>query len=790
MSPRKNIKKSRDKTAVSTDKKLITVEILAAVCSILSIFIWISLSFFNSQAIKTAMKGEYITGTIGFHTAGKLVNFFGYSAYLFPILISILIFAFIYRKLYISLISFIIFYIVSMPFFAFIHVDPISWKESGGWIGNILLNKLMIPYLGNAGTVLIFILIGITTFTVTLGVPVILVLGKNAITFISGIKNFFSMDILKKLFPERENTSSENETITNDDSYLSFENQDIEKIADKEEVLLSYKTEEEIINDDIPQINIYENEELPEPMPVETVKQKEKISSEEISVENHVNIKNQNKSSSLRKYKNYKMPKLSILEAANTKDEQGEDTEAIKRTAATLAGKLLEYKIKIEVKGAKIGPVVTMYELQLGEGIKVSQVAGMAQDIGIAVGGKRVRVVPRIPGKPYIGIEVPNENKKTIRLRSVLSSNEFESIKEHGIPIALGETVDGKSMVADLAKMPHLLVAGTTGSGKSVGVNTIIMSILFNMSPQDINFIMIDPKANEFNIYEGIPHMLSPVVTDPKKASSALQWAVEEMECRYRELASNMVRNISEYNAKIDSINKLSQGEPLKKMPYLVVIIDEFADLMTVSGKDVEISVQRIAQKARAAGLHLIIATQRPTRDVITGTIKSNLPVRMAFRVASALDSRTILDCKGAELLLGNGDMLFIPPGSSEPSRVHGAYVSTEEIKNTVKIIKEQFPDGIPDPVTFSITPEKYIESSETTGTPLEDGEYTEDPLMPQIMEYIIRTQKCSASLLQRQFSIGYNRAARIVEILESQGIVSAHDGTSKPRKVLLTNDD
>ncbi|MBR6244989.1 DNA translocase FtsK [bacterium] len=483
---------------------------------------------------------------------------------------------------------------------------------------------------------------------------------------------------------------------------------------------------------------------------------------------------------SQKNHKDYKLPPFELLENPEESLESTSEREKEAQTiAATIQRKLLSHGIKVTVAGVTRGPVVTMYEVELGDGVKVSQVAALETDLAVAVGGKKVRVVPYIEGKPCIGIEVPNRERLTIRLRRIISSDAFEKISQKGLPIALGLDVKGESRVALLNKMPHMLVAGTTGSGKSVGINSFIVSLLYTLTPEEVKFIMIDPKGNEFNIYEGIPHMLLPVVVDSKKAAKALQWAVVEMDHRFRILAENTVRDIDSYNKKVDALNEKLKDDPnggFKKMPYIVIVIDEFADLMMVAGKDVEIAVARIAQKARAVGIHLIVATQKPTKDVVTGLIKSNLPVRMAFKVASNMDSRVILDTPGAETLLGNGDMLFIPPGTSTPQRVHGAFVSVEEIRAVIDFIKTEVGE---------IEPEDILDSFQVEGEGSEEGgDDDKDELYDEMLAFIRENGKCSASMLQRRFKIGYNRAARAVELFEKQGIVSSGDG-AKPRDVI-----
>lgn len=481
-----------------------------------------------------------------------------------------------------------------------------------------------------------------------------------------------------------------------------------------------------------------------------------------------------------KEHQDYKLPPFDLLENPEESLESSSERDKEANTiAATIERKLLSHGVKVKVSGVTIGPVVTMYEVELGDAVKVSQVKALEADLAVAVGGKKVRVVDYIEGKPCIGIEVPNRERLTIRLRRIISSDAFEKISQKGLPIALGLDVKGDSKVALLNKMPHMLVAGTTGSGKSVGINSFIVSLLYTLTPEEVKFIMIDPKGNEFNIYEGIPHMLLPVVVDSKKAAKALQWAVVEMDHRFRILAENTVRDIDSYNKKVDTLNEKLKDDPgggLPKMPYIVIVIDEFADLMMVAGKDVEIAVARIAQKARAVGIHLIVATQKPTKDVVTGLIKSNLPVRMAFKVASNMDSRVILDTPGAETLLGNGDMLFIPPGTSTPQRVHGAFVSVEEIRSVIDFIKTEVGET---------EPEDILESFQVEGDGSEEGGDDEkDELYDEMLAFIRENGKCSASMLQRRFKIGYNRAARAVELFERQGIVSAGDG-AKPRDVI-----
>ncbi len=688
--------------------------------------------------------------------ASLLTQLFGYSAFLLPLIVAFAAFLpFAFRAMWRYLLLHVVLFIVLMPFFSFIGVDPLEWGTSGGWAGNMLMNRLLVPSLGSIVSILLLIVLMAIYVMATFHVLLFIPLYKGMRSLYQVLRDYLPA-LWKRFFAKRPVSCEEPERGEESKTPVPVPEEGEEESEDDDD--LAAKTS-----------------------PLEgQKKEKQKI---EVRVAADTKPKKE-PTKALKKLPNYELPPLSLLVEEEKAIEIQDPEGRVQRTARTIEQKLGQHKIKVSVRGALVGPVVTMYELELGEAVRVGQVSTLETDLGLVVGGKRVRVVPRIPGKPYIGVEVPNDERQTIRLRAVLASDQFAKQKEKGLPVALGKKVDGDPMVADLAKMPHLLVAGTTGSGKSVGVNTIIMSFLYTMSPAEVRFIMIDPKMNEFNIYEGIPHLLMPVVTDPKKAALTLKWAVDEMENRYRLLSENQAKDIEAYNQKVAEVNretKSPEGEGLKKMPYIVVVIDEFADLMTVASKDVEIAVLRLAQKARAAGIHLIIATQRPTRDIITGTIKSNLPTRIAFRVASGLDSRTILDTGGAEQLLGMGDMLYIPPGSAEPVRVHGAFVSSEEIKKVVAFIKERCPAGTYDDlIQITTKPSEFIESADAVA---DEGD--QDPLWNEVIEYLRRKRSCSASMLQREFKIGYNRAARLVDQLEAAGIVGPGDG-AKPREVLI----
>ena len=474
---------------------------------------------------------------------------------------------------------------------------------------------------------------------------------------------------------------------------------------------------------------------------------------------------------------NYEFPPLNLLSEGDSKGVKG-GKKALADTASKLQKTLYSFGVSAKVENVSVGPAITRYELKPAEGVRVSKIANLADDIALNLAAKTIRIEAPIPGKQAVGIEKKKKKSEVVHIRDILESDEFIDNKSK-LAFALGKDVSGATIVTDIAKMPHVMIAGATGSGKSVCINTLITSIIYKAKPSEVKLVMVDPKIVELSVYNGIPHLLIPVVTDPKKAAGALAWAVQEMENRYAMFASKGVRDLKGYN------DAIANDDTIGKLPHIVIIIDELADLMMVAKGDVEDAICRLAQKARAAGMHLVIATQRPSVDVITGLIKANIPSRIAFAVSSQVDSRTILDQVGAEKLLGKGDMLFYPTGAPKPVRIQGAFISDKEVEKVVNFVKANGKSEYRDDIT------EYIEKANTTDKEQAEGAGNDDEadeLLNEAIETVIETGQASTSFIQRRFKVGYARAGRIIDQMEERGIISGYQG-SKPREVLMTKE-
>lgn len=469
---------------------------------------------------------------------------------------------------------------------------------------------------------------------------------------------------------------------------------------------------------------------------------------------------------------NYQFPPLSLLKAVQASD-QSSDKDKTRQNTAILEETFKSFGVEVNVKRAILGPTITRYEVQPAVGVKVSRIVNLADDLALALAAKDIRIEAPIPGKPYIGIEVPNQKAQSVAFKDAMEHQD-QKAKDHPLMVPLGKDVTGQIISADLTKMPHLLVAGSTGSGKSVAINTILTSILMKARPDEVKLVLIDPKMVELSVYSGVPHLMIPVVTDSRLASKALKKVVDEMERRYKLFAAGSVRNMGEYNRKVAENNKDTSRPVMEPLPYILVVVDELSDLMMVGGHDVESSIVRLGQMARAAGIHMILATQRPSVDVITGLIKANVPSRISFAVSSGVDSRTILDQVGAEKLLGRGDMLYLPIGASKPDRIQGAYIDVDEVEAVVDWVKGQ---------QSAEYDEEMIPQAGDDDESSDDD--VDDEYYQQAVDLVRRQQSASTSMLQRRFRIGYNRAARLIDELEEHGVVGPPEG-SKPRKVLL----
>lgn len=607
----------------------------------------------------------------------------------------------------------------------------------GGLIGSLLAGGLKAAF-SLTGTKIVLVVLGIFSFILIFNITLSDILNK----FVSLFKKDNDDD-------EKENVKSKKEYIIEGDELVGIKNaKDKDEPTEKEKIVIT--SIDDLKNINTPEKNIKES------FDVNPIENDEGASNPSV----------------------YRLPKFDLL-TPTPKNKKNSEEPFIKENQIKLEKVLNDFDIKGKVVEIHIGPAVTEYEIIVPSGTKVSRIVGINKEIALAMAAKEVRIQAPIPGKNTIGIEIPNREISSVGFREVLEAT-WQNNGANKILVALGKDIMGTSILADLSKMPHLLVAGSTGSGKSVCINTIICSILMRYKPDEVKLVLVDPKKVELTNYNGIPHLLCPVVSDPKKASVVLQKVVAEMEKRYDIFAEKEVKNIAGYNDLIEKEKKKNPDINTTRMPYIVVIIDELADLMLVASKEVQDSIMRITQMARAAGIHLIVATQRPSTDIITGVIKNNIPSRIAFSVSSAIDSRTILDASGAESLLGKGDMLYLPMGESHTTRIQGCFISDNEISKLIEYCKAQTQVKYNEEFTNQESP--HTSSSGSSNSDTDGGD---DPMYNEVVEFAIETGKISASLIQRRFRFGYNRAARMIDLLESRGIVGPQNG-SKPREVLV----
>jgi S-DNA-T family DNA segregation ATPase FtsK/SpoIIIE len=701
-------------------------------------------SFFTYTSPKVKEIQNWM-GVVGAYLSGIFFQGFGFPSFLISFVLVVFGFSFIFRwewkYLYLKLAGWAVILIVLSSFFG-LWLSPIRIYHQdvlmGGFIGEIF-SRYLVRYFNRPGATVLLSVILILSFVLGTGISFISVVKHLGGAVQKLIEKIGTLKMVRK------------------------------ESAEREKKLVKRKQEKKEVKEVPPTVIV----EKPPPPP-----KKEEVAKQEVF-------------EFLESSKVFQLPPISLLEAEMEK-RQKIDRDSLIMNSRILEKKLLDYGVEGKVVEVRPGPVITVYEFEPAPGVKVSRIVNLADDLALALSALSIRIVAPIPGKAVVGIEVPNTNRETVYLKEIVDSDPFRGFKSK-LSFGLGKDIAGEPFVVDLARMPHLLVAGSTGSGKSVSINAMVCSILFKATPEEVRFLMIDPKMLELSDYEGIPHLLLPVVTNPKKAATALKWLVEEMERRYTVLAEKGVRNIEHYHQRMEKElkekgkvykrkgdvlegNEEKSMEPMERLPYILVVIDELADLMMISSREVEEAITRLAQMARAVGIHLILATQRPSVDVLTGIIKANFPARISFQVTSKVDSRTILDTIGAEHLLGSGDMLFLPPGSSKLIRLHGAFVSSPEIKRIVEFLKKQGKPSYLDPSILA----EVKKDKETI-----EGEEEYDEKYDEAVAFVAETGQASISLIQRRFRIGYNRAARIIEKMEGEGVVGPSDGV-KPREVLV----
>ncbi|KPH92138.1 cell division protein FtsK [Pseudoalteromonas undina] len=806
-----------------------------------AVFILCALISFHPADPAWSQTGEFtnvqnITGTAGAWVADILLLTFGWLAYFVPAAIQLLgylvfkqphrILQLDYTTLGLRIIGFALF-ITSATAISSINFDDIYNFSSGGVVGDVIASAMMpaFNFTGTSILLLCFFFAGLTLLTGVSWVQFVDYLGdlivrlyRFLVTYARGWMqrehiagkvqdeqpDAYFEDDTRQQEPELANKTADKPKAIDkpatkvnapqDDEFMPFD--ELDQILDQE---ISFSAIDDEPMDTEAALNALDQSPVVEPeKPATTVVSPARpINKPKSGFQPPPTAKEKFEQLLEQEPPPGPLPSLDLLDRPDKAKNpiSQEELDSVSRLVET---KLLDFNVQATVVGVYPGPVVTRFELDLAPGIKVSKITGLSKDLARSLSAISVRVVEVIPGKTYIGIELPNKYREIVRLSEVINAPKFEQ-NPSPLTMVLGKDIAGQPVCADLGKMPHLLVAGTTGSGKSVGVNVMILSLLYKSGPEDVRMIMIDPKMLELSVYEGIPHLLCEVVTDMKEAANALRWCVGEMERRYKLMSALGVRNLKGYNQKVmeakeagypimDPLFKDTDGmkegpDELDKLPSIVVVIDEFADMMMIVGKKVEELIARIAQKARAAGIHLILATQRPSVDVITGLIKANIPTRMAFQVSSKIDSRTILDQQGAENLLGMGDMLYLPPGTSVPERVHGAFVDDHEVHAVVNDWKARAKPNYIDEILNGDATEDILLPGEAS----ENGDEESDPLYDEAVAFVIETGKVSVSSVQRKLRVGYNRAARLVEQMETSGIVSA-PGHNGARDVLVPN--
>lgn len=770
-------------------------------------------------------------GPVGAYISDVLLNVFGWVGYALPFVLAAIgwmlfrkyhqLMQLDYLTLGLKVIGGIMLFI-GITAIASMNFDDLYYFSAGGILGDMLSTSLM-PYLSFVGTTLLFLMFILAGFVLLTGVSLFTIVDGTGHYTIKACLTLIALPALIKekygVSPEAESkndneipahsvSEEQPESIVNE--YYVDSSQDgtakveptLEKVTTSEPQIFAESENDVSFEDEQVEPFVAIDDLIGEPLAINV---QEHVSEQELEAAfedvEPINVQEKPAAESIGSLQSTEeepdfltMPSIDLLDRPD-KAENPIDQEQLEQVSRLVEAKLAEFGVKADVVGVFPGPVITRFELDLAPGVKVSKISNLSKDLARSLSAKSVRVVEVIPGKSVIGLELPNKYREIVYLRDVLNTPEFDK-SASSLTMAIGQDIAGEAVIVDLAKMPHLLVAGTTGSGKSVAINTMILSLLYKSTPEDVRMIMIDPKMLELSVYEGIPHLLSEVVTDMKEASNALRWCVGEMERRYKLMSALGVRNLKGYNQKI--LKAKEAGEPLTdplwqptdaftqtppvldKLPSIVVVVDEFADMMMIVGKKVEELIARIAQKARAAGIHLVLATQRPSVDVITGLIKANIPTRMALQVSSRIDSRTILDQQGAEQLLGHGDMFYLPPGSGLPTRVHGAFVDDHEVHAVVSDWKARGEPNYIDEILSGENEQDILLPGEQA-----EGEESElDALYDEALAFVTETRRVSISSIQRKFRIGYNRAARIVEDMEGQGVVST-PGHNGAREVL-----